>query len=208
MTLLHPIPAAAVAIVALAQPPVLPPTPAPIDALVYARAFTLDEAYEHSWRAERPAVTSGYLLVLRVDPDLIYPRQTAEPVLYVGAQTAQRLNVGYTSGHVVAIVPGAVEGEGAIDLARTAIWFGTPELPERVDRARVEAELRRAVAAGIAPVGVDAARAATAPEGVLHARDLSAMLVQAADLISRYAPDERDRADALRGRPSTPLPRG
>ena len=68
----------------VAAPPQLPATPAPVQDIVFAQPFTLDRGEVSNWRAERPEITSGYILVLKVDPDLVYPRQTAEPVLYVG----------------------------------------------------------------------------------------------------------------------------
>jgi len=107
---------------AFAAPPPLPPTPAPIKALIYARPFVLNEGFRYYWRQEKPMVSEGYLLVIEVDPDLVYPRQTAEPVLFVGDQTAMRLNVGYNSGRVIALVPDSA--------ARRSIRFGRPQLPE------------------------------------------------------------------------------
>lgn len=104
--------------------PDIPDIPAAVDEVVYAHLFALDEGYKFEWRKEQPLVKNGYILVLKVDRDLVYPRQTAEPVLYAGDQTAERVNVGYWSGRVVAIVP------GKLDLKKTPIWFGTPELPD------------------------------------------------------------------------------
>ena len=63
-----------------------------------ARSFVLDEPFVSWWRAERPTVRSGVLLVLRTDPELVRARQSAEPVLYVGDQTAERLNHGGGGG--------------------------------------------------------------------------------------------------------------
>ena len=134
---------AAVASIALAGAPAIPDVPAAVDDVIYARSFALENGYEFNWSNERPLVTTGTILVLKVNPDLVVPRQTAEPVLYVGNQTAQRVNFGNESGHVIAIVPGEV------DLATSPIWFGTPELPEQVDAATVKAERAQADAAGI-----------------------------------------------------------
>jgi len=131
---------------AVAAPPPIPDTPAPVIDLVYARPFSLTEGFEFRWSAERPVVTRGVILVLDVDPALIYPRQVAEPVLYVGDRTAQRVSRGYPAGRVLAIVPGDV------DLAGTPIFFGTPELPERIDAATARGEREQAVAAGIRPL--------------------------------------------------------
>ena len=82
---------------ALAQTPPIPPVPAAVD-LVYAAPFTLQQGFRSDWRNDRPIVTGGYLMVLRVNPNLVYPRQVSQPVLYAGVQTAERINVGYTSG--------------------------------------------------------------------------------------------------------------
>jgi len=173
---------------AMARPP-LPATPAPVDAVLHVRPFVLDEGFAFDWRKERPTVTRGTLVVLQVAPELVYPRQTAEPVLYVGEQTAMRLNVGYPSGRVVAIVPGDPPGEGAL------VFFGTPELPERVTAATIAAEVTKARAAGIAPAARDARVRA---DGAVTRANLAALLVDAAALIDRYAPDESARAMSLR----------
>jgi hypothetical protein len=172
-----------------AQVPRVPATPAAVEALVYATPFVLEEGYVSDWRRERPLVTRGHLVVLRVSPDLVYPRQTAEPILYAGEQTVERLNVGYPSGHVVAIVPGAA------DLGLAPIWFGAPGLPEAVDADRVRAELTQARAAGIQPLPPDRVRAVLR-EG-LELSDKSELLREAGRLVDLYAPDETDRAAAL-----------
>jgi hypothetical protein len=179
---------------AAAAPPPVPKTPASVEQLVYAAPFTLRQGYQYDWRAERPTVTSGYLVVLRVKPDLVYPRQVAEPVLYVGNGTAERLNVGYPSGHVVAIVPGPV------DLARSPMWFGRPALPEQVDAEAIRAERTLATAAGIKPMsGGNVARAVRAP---LSLETKSDLLREAESLVETYAPDEAEQARALRRDPN------
>ena len=76
---------------------------------------------------------------------MIRPRQTAEPVLYVGSHTAWRVSPYNDAGRVVAFVP------AEIDLSRDPVWFGTPELPERVDTVTIQRELAMARSAGIRP---------------------------------------------------------
>jgi len=163
-----------------------------VAALIYARPFTLEEGYEFSWRAEHPTVVEGYILVLKVDRDLVYPRQVAEPVLYVGDQTAERVNIGYKSGHVIAIVPEKV------DLSKAAIWLGTPELPERVDAETISAEQAKAAAAGIEAFGSKAVDASLRAGGeAVSFADHNEMLRHLATLITRYAPDEKVLADSF-----------
>jgi hypothetical protein len=173
--------------------PDVPDTPAAIDKLVLAREFTLERGYKFAWRKERPLVTRGSMLVLKVKPDLVYPRQVAEPVLYVGNQTAARVNVGHQSGYVVAIVP------GKLDLTKTPIWFGTPDLPERSTAETIKEERRLAEQAGIKPPS--AAEIASAQQkggGPLKVADRDALRPKLADLIQRYAPDETDLIKRLR----------
>ena len=174
--------------------PAIPSTPAAVDDLVYARPFTLSNGYKYDWSKERPTVTTGTLLVLKVNPDLVVPRQTAEPVLYVGNQTAQRLNHGHESGHVIAIVPGEV------DLAQSPIWFGGPELPERVDANMAQAERSLADAANITPFAAEKVQAAAAKGGErLEVFDLYTLLRDhIAELVLEYSPQETHLAETWR----------
>jgi hypothetical protein len=112
----------------------------------------------------------------------------------VGNQTAQRINHGDESGHVIAIVPGDV------DLTKTPIWFGTPGLPERVDAAKITAERALAENAGIKPLPAEKINGALAKGGErLNVADLGALLRgQIADLILEYSPQEKRLADAYR----------
>jgi hypothetical protein len=179
----------------LAKPPELPPTPAAIETVVLARPFALEKGYEFAWRKEQPLVTEGYVLVLKVDPALVYPRQTAEPVLYVGDTTAERVNVGYGSGHLVVIVPCKVADT---DLKKTLIWFGTPELPERCTAKTIAEERGKAEKAGLraqSAASIDAARAQGGAR--LDVKDYDALRRDLAPLIKQYAPDEAERANNL-----------
>jgi hypothetical protein len=181
-----------VSVVLADTPPAVPATPAAVDGVLYARPFTLAEGYTFEWRKERQQFTEGTILVLKVKPDFVYPRQTEEPVLFVGNQTAERINVGFKSGHVIVVVPGTV------DLATTPIWFGTPQLPERVDADIVRAERVAADNAGVKPIAADEARAAEANGGArLELTDRVALLREIAPLITQYAPDEQHLADAF-----------
>ncbi len=173
-------------------PPPVPATPAAADAVVYARTFTLTEGYKFEWSKERPVVKEGLILVLKVSPDLVHPRQCLEPVLYVGNQTAERVNMGNESGHVIAIVPGKV------DLEKSPIWFGTPELPERVDANITQQERNLADNAKIKPF--DKAKIAAATNRgakKLEAADRDELRRTLAPLIRKYAPAEKTLADTL-----------
>lgn len=183
---------AVVATIAVAAPPSVPTTPASVRDIVYVQPFQLDQGYEYAWREEKPTLTEGYLVVLKVHPEFVYPRQSAEPVLFAGDETVERINVGYPSGMVVAVIPGRA------DLARTPIWFGEPGLPEQVNAAKIREAKAAADAANIRPLGkekVDAASAGRA-EPVRFA-DREALRAEAGRLIKQFSPEEAQLADSM-----------
>jgi len=153
-----------------------------------ARPFAVDEPFVHEWRAEKPLMSAGYLLALQVDPDLARPRQTYEPVLYVGEQTAERCNAPEVGGVLVVVVPAPLDAAGrvALDLDTAPIWFGSLELPERVDAARITRELAAARAAGI---GAARRRVElrTGAEDTIHAPTRWELQSYVDDWIARYA---------------------
>src|SRR6185295_4588373 len=89
-----------------------------------ARPFVVDQPWVHEWRAEKPLVRAGYLLVLKVDPERARVRDTWEPVLYVGEQTAERCAESERDGLLVALVPADLDTRGnvALDLDSAPIW--------------------------------------------------------------------------------------
>ncbi len=191
----------------LAAPP-LPETAVPAERLVYAMPFSLDKGYRSDWRSERPMVTAGWLIVAKVDPACVYPRQTAQPVMYVGNQTAERINHGFESGMTIAIVPSTIKENGqlALDLAKSMMFFGTPDLPERIDAARIAEEQQLAVEAGIKFLDgkmIETARQtairfdADTNEGIRNFDNKNELLTLAAGLIKRYSPQEEELAEAL-----------
>lgn len=189
--------ASVLAAAVVAAPPQLPATPAAVQDIVFAQPFTLDQGEASTWRADRPMVTSGYIIVLKVNPDLVYPRQSAEPVLYVGDTTAERMNVGYRSGHVVAVVGADITGEKAMDLSKVKIWFGTPELPERVDATRIAQESALADAAGIKPFSAEKISGLLGQNETLSEVTKAGILNEVASLVRRFSPQEEELAVSL-----------
>ena len=181
----------ALASTALSAPP-LPPTPAPVDDVVYARTFKLNEGFRFDWAKEPFTATEGTLLVLKVKPEYAVPRQAFEPMLYVGDHAAMKLNSGETSGYLVVVVPGEV------DLSKALIWFGTPSVAERVDNATVQAERALAEKAGVKPLTAEKAAKLRGGDRI-NAADFSVLLREhAAGLIEQYCPAEKERAALLR----------
>lgn len=180
--------------------PKVPSTPAPVLEVVEVVPFVLDASYTHDMRKDRHEVTRGHVLTLRCDPAYLLRRQVAEPVLLVGAETAERINIGFESGLLVVIVPEwKVRGddgvERAVDPTTAPMFFATPELPERVDAAWIAAEGKKAQAAGIAPAPVAAAARGAAQSFA----DRDALNRFLAGVVERHAPAEGECAAALRG---------
>lgn len=166
-------------------------TPAAVADVVHIQPFSLGEGYQYDWRQERPFIKSGTLVVLKVNPDLVYPRNASEPVLYAGNQTAQRLNHGHESGYVIAIIPGEV------DLGREPVWFGTPELPERVNAETINSERAKAEKAGIRPF--DPERIQSVTRDRVESGDLAALLREhIAKLVMEFSPQEKALAETWR----------
>jgi hypothetical protein len=172
--------------------------------LVCARPFKLDTGYASAWRAERPLVSCGWLLVLDVDPALVEPRDELERVLYVGDQTAERINQGNLAARCVVVVPSAPDAQGwpASDLAAQPMWFGAEALPEQIDAAALQTALADAASAGIAPFTHTEVVAALACGGPgMQLVDRSQLLIDAARWIVEYAPQERDFAHGMLAQP-------
>ncbi len=173
------------------QLPLVPKTPAKVNELVLARPFTLAKGYKHNWSKDRPIVTSGTLVVLKVDPALVFPRNSLQPVLYAGNTTVQRLNHGHESGHVIAIIP------GEIDLTKALIWFGSPELPERITAQMIRSERARAEEAKIQPFAEKKVEDVTQER--LKTSDLSSLLRDhIANLVLEFSPQEKELAEKWR----------
>ncbi|HVP13395.1 MAG TPA: hypothetical protein VMV94_19640 [Phycisphaerae bacterium] len=172
----------------------IPATPARVDDVMYARRFTLGEGYRYIRSKERPWVTKGMLLVLKVDPALVVPRDIAMPVLYVGEQPVERLNRGNESGYVIVVVPGDV------DLGTTLIWFGDPDSPHQVDSAKAKVQRGLAEAAGIKPFSAERVKSALSAGGEpMAAADMRTVLrEEVAGLILKYSPQERPLAEDYR----------
>jgi hypothetical protein len=169
----------------------VPETPAGVLDIVAIQPFSLRTAYIHNWLASRPEVSSGLLVVLKVDPRYVHPRDAAEPVLYAGDRTIERLNQGERSGYVVGIVPGDAT------LATALVFFGSPELPEGVTAETLAEQRELAARAGIKPFTAEQIERVLR-EGV-HAEGLADLLAgPAADLVMKYSPDEKKLAEDWR----------
>lgn len=165
--------------------------PQPVIDIVHIQPFRLEQSFKYDWRRDHPDVQSGLLVVFKVDPDLVTPRNALEPVLYAGNQTVQRLNHGHESGFVIGIIP------EQIDLSKEPIWFGTPALPERIDAKMIARERTKAERSGILPL--TSADIESVTKDPVVAPDLTTLLrEQAADLLLEFSPQEKRLADSWR----------
>lgn len=169
-----------------------------VRALLYAQPFTLERPEIFWWRAERPSYQAGWLLVLEVDPARVQPSDRAEPVLYVGDTVAERVNHPFRSGRLVVLVPSTPgpDGAPALDLASAPVWFGAPELPERIDAAALASARAAAPAAqAFTPDEIAEARARSNPPIQVEQRaDLDPIL---GELVREHGPEEPDLARGL-----------
>ncbi|MEY2807820.1 MAG: hypothetical protein ACK57N_01045 [Planctomycetia bacterium] len=166
--------------------------------LVAAAPFELQKPYDHVWRVEAPQVWSGWLVALEADPALCAPRQTAEPVLVAGLQTAARVNHG-ALGRVVAVLPcdERLAGAPCADLARTW-WWSAPALPEQLDEAALAAARAALPRGAIHAVGEAEWAAARARGGeAIQVLDETELWRVAAAWILEHAPEDRETAQGL-----------
>lgn len=123
-------------------------------------------------------------MVLDGKADLLAPTQDLEPVLYVGAQTAERVNAG-SSGRLVVIVP------GDFDLQTAPIFLGDKALPEALDQTRIDTAVNLAIAKGAVAPTAATVQVALAPEGKPYPTDFELRL-RAIDLVELHSPTETE----------------
>jgi hypothetical protein len=173
-----------------AQSPAAVPAAAPMPAvqqleLVHAERFEVAQPYVHQWRAApQPLVTNGWLLVLAGEPSSLVARQMKMPLLQVGAETAERVNVGDQSGKLVVLVP------GDFALTDAPIFLGSPALPEEVGQPQLDAELATARANGAKATDAATVAKVSAPRREF-ANDYELRL-RAIELVERFSPQEQD----------------
>jgi hypothetical protein len=153
--------------------------------LLHAERFQLAQPTRHVWRADKPAYTSGWLLVLAGDEQSLAPRQAKMPVLYVGNQTAERINTAQGSGKLVVLVP------GDFALAGTRVFLGNEALPEELLPASIDAELGFAIQRGLPPLAAASIANATQP-GTREFQNDFLLRRRAIELVAQHSPGETD----------------
>jgi hypothetical protein len=160
--------------------------PSPVEQIIYARPFTVEDGYVNLWHKDKPVVSSGYVVVLRVGRDLAQPRAVATPLLYGGNGPIERIDNGRTGEYVVGLVPGEV------DLANTLFWFGAPGYASEQGAGEIVEARWRAVEAGItSPPAEMIQRAVEAGGDPLVAADKADLLQLLAPLVDRFTPKKQ-----------------
>ena len=173
--------------------------PTGVTRLIRAVPFRLAEPYTHYYRSDQPAVSEGWIVVLGVSPDLVRPTNGFQPVLYAGlaqgTQTLERINQGHIDGVSIALLAGDIDDPAG--LADTPIWFGAPELPERLTTPMIDAETERIEKLDVFTVTENALRSAEPVPNALELPDRTTLEETAAELIIQYAPSEREFAEGF-----------
>lgn len=124
------------------------------------------------------SVSEGFVAVIEVDPSLVAPVNQAERLLFFGDVAVRAVNRGDRSGRMVLLLPNA-------DLTSTPLFFG-PARPLRFVTAEALAADRQLLAGGL--------RTLPALESSWRVSDMNELYRRAAELVIRYAPQERDTA--------------
>lgn len=117
-----------------------------VDTLHYALDFSVQDGFTNWWKAEWPTINTGTVVVVSVDPDMAFPKQTHNPVLYAGDTPLFVVGLDAKAGCVAGIVPGGVDLQTA-----PVFWDTTPILPEQVTDAVGAEALDAALATGAKP---------------------------------------------------------
>ena len=166
-----------------------------VRAVLHVQPFRLAAPYTHNWRAERPSVTAGFLVVLDVDPAVFTASQGLEPVLQFGAETVQRVNQGQLDGRLIGLVPALAGADGwpLGDLSDVAPFLAAAALPEQVQALAAQQSWNVARSEALA---AHADRALPLAQG-LDLASYNDLLREAAGLILEHAPGERELAQTL-----------
>lgn len=163
----------------------------PVKDILFAKPFRLEQGYHYDWREERPFVREGLIVVLKVDPRLVEPRNAAQPILFADDQIVQRLNHGNESGHSIVIIPGRV------DLSEIRLWFASPSLFNQISTNTINYQKIIAKNDSLKPfnkqkINSISHRNVSVANLYVLLRDI------AADLVIQYSPEDRHLASDWR----------
>jgi hypothetical protein len=149
----------------------------------WAQPVHLAVGAPYHWVAGAPVRQDGWILQIRVDPQVLVPHQVGAQVLYAGPTPIAVVNADTAGGCAVGYVL------GPYDPATTPVFVGSAQLPERVDAAAGAREAAAATATAHPP-------AVLAPSAALD--DLRGIYAILAERVAACAPHETDVIATLR----------
>jgi hypothetical protein len=158
--------------------------------LEWAEPFAMATPDHYPWVAGAPAFDQGFIVQLRVDPKWVTPHDVGMHAIYLGATPVAIVNADVVGGCAVGYVMGRP------DLAKSELYVGSTELPERIDAVAGQAELAAARAAGAHPIDAPTVAKATQPE--VTVADLRGVYAILADRVAACSPGETDLLHVLR----------
>ncbi|MDA1007860.1 MAG: hypothetical protein O2800_02495 [Planctomycetota bacterium] len=139
--------------------PPIPATPARVGEIVWARPFTVEVPWASDWRADHPTTSCGWIVVLRAESGMCFPRQVASPVLMANDMPVEVIEPVQGGTLVVAIVRADPNAQSLPNVALSSItlWWSAPALPEQITAAAAQESWNAASQGGMKPVDERAA---------------------------------------------------
>ncbi|MEW6746562.1 MAG: hypothetical protein AB1486_27805 [Planctomycetota bacterium] len=160
--------------------------------LIYARPFEVEQPIPFVVGGKIEASKKGYIVVLKADLRVLEPMDVPDHVIFAGKAVTQKINSGYRSGYVVAMVP-------EVNLFESALWVGSRLLPDTITPEVYDREQRAATERKIKPLTKRQVEEALAKGGsVLRVKDMNELWFETKPLILQYSPQEREMAESLR----------
>lgn len=119
--------------------------PVTVDAVRWAQPFSLAQATPWTMGSTPRDIDRGWLVELRAPADLLAPRAVGRQVLFVDDVPVRSLHTPLLASCTVVVVP----GDTLPSLDKAHWYFGSTNLPERMDAAHGEWELHVALDAGV-----------------------------------------------------------
>ncbi len=157
--------------------------PYPVGQFLELRRF--ESAVPIEFRSVRGVSTSrtGYVAVVGVDRELVRPTDGPGRILFAGEFVARVVNSGHRSGRVVLVLPEA-------DLVAAPLFFGPARSLSAVTPTEIEGEILKLS---------NSPRVLPKLERTWSVGDLNELYRRAAELVIRYAPEERGTAEMYLG---------
>ena len=99
----------------------------------WAQPFVLQQPHPYRYNSAEQSITTGWLVQLTVESWTMLPRQVGVPALWIGDHIAGRTRWSSAPEGTFCAV---VWVPGDVDLRTAPVFFGTTDLPEKLDESR------------------------------------------------------------------------